>query len=141
MIEFKGYKCEYCSKLYQSKYHCKNHEETKCTYNPKNWDKCIECAHSVKQEGTYEFECEYSGDTISRSTTTYSCSKLNIEMYPFKAAAKKLPSRFPETFKDKTQMPNECEHFKGKHIGYDVSITDNKPRTISDEDINEIFDF
>ena len=118
MIEFNGYKCEYCGKLYQTKHHCKNHEENKCTRNPKNWDKCIGCIYSQQYQDTIDikFPDPVSGGygmlTDEKQVTKYQCLKLKKQMYPFKAKSKGYVNKYPDTFGELHQMPNECDHFK-----------------------------
>jgi hypothetical protein len=109
MKEFTGYQCDHCSKLYKSKYHCNNHELNKCTHNPKNWDRCLGCIFSQQFQETIEVDSEhpYYGyqEFYEKTVTKYKCKKLEKEMYPFKAHAKNLPKRFPDTFKGIEQMP------------------------------------
>ena len=108
IIDKPHYECEHCDKKYFSKGWCKRHEEKMCTSNPKNWDACLGCKHSIKSIERMEFESTY-GDEYTKEVNLYSCDLLKKKLYPFKAASKNLPERFPETFEGQEQMPNNCD--------------------------------
>jgi hypothetical protein len=114
-IDKPHYECEHCNKKYFSKGWCKRHEEKMCSSNPKNYDKCTNCKHSVSGTEVMDF-VDYYGVEYTKTVNVYSCDKLKKETYPFKAASKNLPNRFPETFEGKIQMPNECEHFESEDL-------------------------
>ena len=116
------YECDFCGKKYFSIGWIKRHEDKLCSSNPKNLDKCSGCKFAVKKVVTMTFDREYADPdypTYEKQVNTYNCSKLNKEMYPFKAAAMSLPTRFPETFEGKTQMPNQCKHFEADIFNLD----------------------
>jgi hypothetical protein len=102
------YYCDYCNKHLFLKHAMIKHENL-CGQNPKNWDACIDCAFCEKIDVTYWIDNDWGGD-IEKTAQGFKCGKLDKEMYPFKAAKKNLPARFPGTFEGKEQMPNKCEH-------------------------------
>lgn len=117
MKEFKGYKCEFCSKLYQSKYHCEKHEIL-CYHNPRNNHQCFYCYYctketiNVKNNNEYYQVDEFGTIAETINVKIYHCKKLNKNLYPVSVLRKKLNIRYPEHFANQILMPNDCEYFK-----------------------------
>lgn len=106
----KVYHCDFCKKILFLKHAMAKHE-TMCNNNPKNWDACINCANCQEVEVKYYVDGYYSsGEGQERTVQGFKCTKLDKDLYPFKAFKKNLPEKWPETFEGKEQMPNKCDH-------------------------------
>lgn len=80
MKELKAYKCDYCGKLYQRKYHCERHEIV-CNKNPDNFRACFGCRFcEFKMEKIY-FDNPLGGETVEERKMLF-CSKKDIFVYP-----------------------------------------------------------
>lgn len=109
------YRCEHCKKKMFRKHAMVAHEEW-CNKNPKNTRVCHFCPHLEKINVRIDIEQQYGSHKIE--TIGFKCNKLNIELYPFSAEKKKLPSRFLESFEEKEPMKNSCEHFDEAQKGF-----------------------
>lgn len=107
------YKCEHCPKRYYRKQDILKHEFN-CSRNPKNFSACHSCVHLEETEVEYVYYTEE--ESIIKKTTGFHCNKLNKDMYPFKAAKKGLPIKYPKTFKDQIQMPSACDFKEEKSL-------------------------
>jgi len=105
--------CEHCRKRSVLK-HVIAHHEKFCVKDPKNWPKCGDCKHLVHEEETIVYDRDEYGVTDQKSYQAFSCRQRQCGLYPLKAARKKLPTRYPDTFKGQILMPNECEFFEEK---------------------------
>lgn len=108
----KHYACEHCSKISRSASAIVSHEKA-CRSNPANVNACVGCKFlKVKEEnltiGYSPVDSHY--DEYNVQFNTFSCSKINQEMYPAKAKWK--IKNYPESFEGKVQMPNTCEHYE-----------------------------
>lgn len=112
------FSCDHCKRAMFSKGHMTRHENN-CTHNPANWDACIDCAHIKVGEKVIEVWNGPDEPDYRKTCKSFTCSLLNQEMYPFKAAKKKLPERFPEDFEGQKRMPTKCEHYKAEWNNYD----------------------
>lgn len=97
------YSCEHCAKVSRRSSAMLKHENH-CRNNPKNINACVGCKFL---ESTLVAK---SLTNLQENYNTFSCSKLNKEMYP--AKAKKRINKYPESFEGKVQMPNFCEHYE-----------------------------
>jgi hypothetical protein len=105
------YQCGFCNKKHWMKGVITRHEKI-CKFNPANKDACVGCVHMEIGKRTIEAEYQYDyRPSYSKSCKTFTCVKLNKEMYPFAADKKKLPEKYPETFSGQERMPTKCELF------------------------------
>ena len=102
------YSCEHCSKISRRSSAMLKHENH-CRNNPKNINACVGCKF-LDIELVDKYTDGFLGEDTLVSFNTFSCSKLNQEMYP--AKAKRSIGKYPESFEGKVQMPNFCEHYK-----------------------------
>lgn len=99
------YQCEHCKNKMFRKHAMELHEKW-CTKNPDNFMKCIGCENlEIK---TFQF-MGYDGFVNAKC---FSCKAKNVEMYPFSALKKNLPTKYPYDFEDKILMPKECDLYK-----------------------------
>lgn len=109
----KVFQCDHCKRNMFVKHACIKHEDN-CSKNPKNFHACGGCAYLQETEVEYWVKQNYNYESGGYSNTVrgFKCTKLDKELYPFKATKKGLPDKYPGTFEGKEQMPNECEHFE-----------------------------
>lgn len=99
------YSCDFCKKKLFRQSAMTRHE-FECGKNPKNFAQCHDCTNCEK------IKVDYYQDGIPMQADGFSCIAFNQEMYPFKAVKKGLVKKYPETFKDKFQMPSkDCGHY------------------------------
>lgn len=106
----KIYSCEHCYKISRNPGAMAVHEKY-CKKNPSNINACVGCKF-LEVDTDYDvidtLENGYHVQRIGMKLTTFSCSKLNKEMYPSKV--KNKIKKYPDSFEGKVQMPNSCEH-------------------------------
>lgn len=87
--------------------------EKACKKNPENINACVGCKFlkvSLDCDMIDYFENGEHRQVNGKEYNTFSCLKLNQNMYP--AKAKKRIEKYPESFEGKIQMPNTCEHYE-----------------------------
>jgi hypothetical protein len=116
------YKCDFCKKELKRKHAMANHEQW-CNSNPKNFKACTGCVHleaTTIEHDAYEND-EYGSRTVTKKANAFMCNALNRLVYPSKVEKKKLPERYPETFKDQIPMPTNCSLFSYGDIDFLLS--------------------
>lgn len=102
------YQCEYCSKVYQRKSYCIEHENV-CKKNPDNIPACWGCKHLTKREFEEKSHNGWMGYTW-KGKSLY-CNKKEIFMKPLTSTKKCSEINYNcETVSEAT--PRECEDFE-----------------------------
>ena len=105
------YQCGFCTHKHWMKGVISRHEKI-CCYNPATQDACIDCANMEVSDKSFDvtYGTGIEGGEIARTINTkkFYCKALGKELYPFAADKKRLPTRYPETFKDMERMPTVC---------------------------------
>lgn len=106
------YKCDYCNKLYQIKYHCQNHEKS-CTKRPDYLRPCHNCniLKKVKETISVGYGDIY-GNKKKEVVKVLFCEKRDVFIYPPSVAAK---GNAFEMAKPNIEMPKECEFYIKKN--------------------------
>jgi hypothetical protein len=109
------YKCDFCNKFLQKKHAMEAHEK-KCTKNPENINFCEGCKYLERIDSSYIIESNGCFGYSEREVKCngFKCNKLDKEMYPRKVISKGFLEKYPESYSDKSPMPNYidgCEHF------------------------------
>jgi hypothetical protein len=102
------YKCDYCNKLYQMKYHCHNHELS-CKKRPDYFRPCHNCQVLGKVRATIwaGYGDEY-GNECTRNVDVLYCEKRDCFIYPPSVAVKGNAFKMDKL---NIEMPKECEYF------------------------------
>ena len=91
---------------------CLWHEEH-CYKNPQNKHACYkECRFLTDSTITIPLTSYEYGAPDERKQKTKHCSFFNKTLISFRAAGKKLPEKYPETFEDAIKMPLVCKEYK-----------------------------
>ncbi len=123
----RAYKCEYCSKLYQRKTACENHEKH-CTKNIDNHRACFGCAYLNKKQTWHYFDtyCSESKEKLS----LLHCGEKEIFLYPPKIEVKKNWFDLGDELNE--PMPKKCKQFKHD---YEIELNQNEKQFINNEGI------
>lgn len=124
MKEFLGYKCDHCSKLYQKKHACSDHEEI-CLKNPENYKPCLDsCEFLKRKEIEYYtgFDDYHSGEPVYKKTKGFHCSKLDKLMMHPNMERSNLDISYVYLDSEETEqhkMPCSCPHLKNWQMEID----------------------
>lgn len=99
------YYCDYCNKMYVSKYFCGKHEHN-CYKNPANFRDCFSCRGLVTDYIGYT-QHDKDGNLIEQITVkVFYCSLIDVYVTPPKAENK---GNIYTMDKDNIFMPKKCE--------------------------------
>lgn len=101
-----GYKCDFCSKLYQREYNCKYHE-ARCKKNPDNFRACFRCKFCVEREFDIWFDSTFGSGLYEKRKLIF-CTKLEKGVYPPKIEHKNSSGYELRNYAN-VPMPKECE--------------------------------
>ena len=104
MKEIKGYKCEFCGKVYQKPAFCVAHEKY-CSKNPIHKSPCTDCQNLQVGKRTYVVWRN------ERTTKEFICGVSQQKLYSIKVA--RFQSFITDDyFRDAVKMPTECGDYK-----------------------------
>lgn len=105
MKEVKGFKCDFCGKIYQRKHLCQRHELT-CKRNPINFRACFGCRFCEEQYRYIHFDNSQIGEVMEKRRVLF-CSKKQIYVYPPKVERNIYGGGYE--LDDNYPMPKECD--------------------------------
>lgn len=103
------YQCDFCNRKMFRKHSMEKHEKW-CDHNPQNFRACGSC--QFLDETVVYYSYDKGLGEVNKKTNGFRCSKLNKDIYPFKAEKLDLPNKYPETFDGQEPMPKSCDSRK-----------------------------
>ncbi len=90
------FQCEHCNKRYQRRHSCESHEAF-CGKNPANQHACFSCIFLIKTQTKPD----------KRTFTHFTCEKLAMGMYSYKAIKRNVPG-----LERLSLMPKNCKEHR-----------------------------
>ena len=103
-----SYRCDYCNKFYQSKYHCTKHEKL-CWHNPANKRPCLTCEYLGKKHAKVMVDSSEYGE-IKTTLSVFCCTKRDIYLH---LPQSDIKGNIIDLVDDiNYRMPKKCTKFK-----------------------------